>query len=193
MAKNRAAPSVLLSAAAASVACWLLLVTVGDAFVSPAPTNVRATASWQGMQPAATTAGPNTFASPPDQKLSLFKTAASAALLCLAASRLIKGRSQKSPVVRRAVITLNAGTATSPEKPMVNLPQFDEPAATVDTLVDAIVDTQVDQRITNMPELFSLDPELPSLTVIPDTQTSATWATADTATTTSVTVSCLCG
>ena len=192
MAKNRTTHSFLLSATAACVASCLLLVTIGDAFVSSVPTSVRATAPWQARQLATPTG--STFVSPADQKLSIFRTAASAALLCLAATRLIKGKSQKSSVVRKVVIRLNAGATAVAEKPPVDLPpKFEEPVAIVETLVETIVDTP--PSITRLPELISLDSHTPSLTLAPATSGVgvASLATASAATTLAANSACLCG
>ncbi|CAE7374729.1 FH14 [Symbiodinium sp. CCMP2456] len=184
MAKNRTTSSFLLSVSAAFVAGWLLLVTNGDVFVSPVPTSgVRATVpSWQAKQVAtlATATGSSTSVAP-DQRL--FKTAAAAALLCLAAARLAKGRFQKPSVARRAVVTLNATT----EK---NLYEFEEPVAPIFTETPVV---QEAQSIPMLPELISLN-ETPSLAVLNcvDSQSVAAAATA-VAPATTTSGSCLCG
>ncbi|CAE7473612.1 FH14 [Symbiodinium microadriaticum] len=183
MAKNRTTSSFLLSVSAAFVAGWLLLVTNGDVFVSPVPTSgVRATVpSWQAKQVAtlATATGSGTSVAP-DQRL--FKTAAAAALLCLAAARLTKGRFQKPSVARRAVVTLKATT----EK---NLHEFEEPVAPIFTETHVV---QEAQSIPMLPELISLN-ETPSLAVLNcvDSQTVAAAATAVAPAAT--TSACLCG
>mmetsp|Transcript_44781 Transcript_44781/g.83666 ORF Transcript_44781/g.83666 Transcript_44781/m.83666 type:complete len:301 (-) Transcript_44781:195-1097(-) len=171
MAKNRTMPSFLLSAAAAAVAGLLLLVSLEDAFVGPAPSSARSTVpTWQTKQVAPTAIGLNT----PDQDVGLFKTAASAALLCLAAARMIKGRCHKPATVRRAVVSLTLGATTpSAKNIVVHLPdvpcQFEE-TATVDTLVDT---TPVVQSIPSFPELIFLDSDTPSLAVTPGVDSPA--------------------
>ena len=188
MAKNRTTSSFLLSVSAAFVAGWLLLVTNGDVFVSPLPTSgVRATVpSWQAKQVATfgTATGSNTSVAP-DQRL--FKTAAAAALLCLAAARLTKGRFQKPSVARRAVVTLKATTEKNP----VYFHEYEEPTAPIFTETHVV---QEAQSLPTLPELISLN-ESPSLAVpnCADSQTVAAAATAVAPATTTTSAACLCG
>ena len=188
MAKNRTTSSFLLSVSAAFVAGWLLLVTNGDVFVSPVPTSgVRATVpSWQAKQVATfgTATGSNTSVAP-DQRL--FKTAAAAALLCLAAARLTKGRFQKPSVARRAVVTLKATTEKNP----VYFHEYEEPTAPIFTETHVV---QEAQSLPTLPELISLN-ESPSLAVpnCADSQTVAAAATAVAPATTTTSAACLCG
>lgn len=110
------------------VAGCLLLAAVGDAFVSVSP-SLQVTTPKPTWEVTAQPAHRNGGLAKPNTQVSLFKAAASVALLCLAASR-TKSKSKAS--VRYAVVGMTMSTTnpcTPPKAPqMEDLLQFDQEA-----------------------------------------------------------------
>eukprot|EP00434_Breviolum_minutum_P009810 symbB.v1.2.008640.t1/scaffold540.1/size189765/5 len=127
------------------VAGCLLLAAVGDAFVSVSPSHQVTTPkpTWEvTAQPAHRNGGLAT----PNTQVSLFKAAASVALLCLAAGRRMGPKSKATKAsIRYAVVGMTTSTTnpctqnTPPKAPqMEDLLQFDQVEAEVATPISPI-------------------------------------------------------
>ena len=177
--------------------------------MSPAPTSVHLAAhTWQVKQ-AAFPANGSTIVSP-DQKASLFRTAAAASLLCLAAARLIKGKwKPRASPVRRAVISLNAAGANAANggEPAVTAKDTRNTKNTKNTtqsLPYKVANAALVDVCPNIPNILSLPEILEPSLAVPDSRTVATQATVATPATPTSTTSatsatsaksfaCLCG
>mmetsp|Transcript_64807 Transcript_64807/g.154694 ORF Transcript_64807/g.154694 Transcript_64807/m.154694 type:complete len:288 (+) Transcript_64807:50-913(+) len=95
------------------VASCLLLATAGDAFAASRSAVQAPTAQWHvsSAQPVE-----RVQLMTSSNQGSAFKAAASLALLCLAATRLSKGRSSKSSSTRQAVVCFSAPAAVKPQQ-----------------------------------------------------------------------------
>lgn len=109
------------------VAGCLLIATAGDAFV--ASRSFQVTTPTQPTHPSEvkTTQPARSGFVAPERQFSLFKAAASVALLCLAATR-SKSRS-KSPSIRYAVVGMTSTLPSKSLSPSMDLMQFDDSAA----------------------------------------------------------------
>eukprot|EP00440_Ansanella_granifera_P065352 gb/GFBE01070875.1/.p1 GENE.gb/GFBE01070875.1/~~gb/GFBE01070875.1/.p1 ORF type:complete len:315 (+),score=55.98 gb/GFBE01070875.1/:1-945(+) len=142
--RGSARPSSTQVAIAAALGACLLVAAAGDAFVTPASARNGAASSviLAKASPAQLGAAKPALPAAESSQSSLFKVAASVALLCAAASQSARSKAPKAQSVRRtAVVGFNyAAPTTSPsiaqQTKLVDMPQQEERIETVTHLVD---------------------------------------------------------